>query len=56
MLRKRLSALATSFTGQGCASEVGDVTEFTFDVTGDTLTAVIDDPEIGTGTFVFERA
>ena len=51
-----ITATTTSVSGSGCGSEIGDTITFTFDVSGDTLTAVFSDPDLGTATFVFNRA
>lgn len=52
----RITATTTSVSGSGCGDEVGDSGSFIYEVSGDTLTVVMIDPDLGTATFVFERA
>ena len=50
-----ITVTTTSLSGDGCGGEIGEVFEFTFALSGDTLTATIQDPDLGTGVFVFRR-
>lgn len=52
----RLIFTTTSVTGPECGDEPGESFSLTFEVSGDTLTVVASDPELGTATFVFRRA
>lgn len=52
----QLTAVVTGFSGSGCGGEIGDTITATVTVTGDTLTAVLTDPDLGSATFIFRRA
>jgi hypothetical protein len=51
----RVTSTTTSFSGPGCGGEVDDMFTFTVTVSGETLTATVTDPELGSATFVFRK-
>jgi hypothetical protein len=51
-----LSTTVISLNGTDCGGEVGDTLAFPVSIAGDTLTATITDPDLGTAVFVFGRA
>lgn len=51
-----LTGTITSLSGSQCGAQVGDKDTFEFNVSGNTLTIIIIDDDLGTGTFVLTRA